>query len=77
MDGSTNGIKQHFHIAITGLEAELGQLLGKVIQRRKILGSGSGGEWQAPEPQTNKSEAVRWIKQAEYDYAALNGFLPN
>ncbi|XP_065905190.1 sacsin-like [Dysidea avara] len=33
---------------------------------------GGGGGWQTPKPQTNHSEAVRWIKQAEYDYASLS-----
>ena len=45
---------------------------GRSSRGGAFWGGGSGGGWQAPEPQTNKSEAVRWIKQAEYDYAALN-----
>jgi len=32
---------------------------------------GGGGGWRAPKPPTNHSEALRWIKQAEYDYASL------
>ena len=34
-------------------------------------GGGTAGEWHTPKPQTNHEEAIRWIKQAEYDYAAL------
>ena len=34
--------------------------------------AGYGG-WNIPKPKKENSEAKRWIKQAEYDYAALSG----
>ena len=37
---------------------------------RSSRGRGSSG-WHIPKPQTNQSEASRWFKQAEYDYASL------
>ena len=34
---------------------------------------GMAGGWNIPKPKMNHNEAKRWIKQAEYDYAALSG----
>ena len=39
---------------------------------RGMYGGGGGG-WNIPKPNKDHSEAKRWIKQAEYDYAALSG----
>ena len=38
-----------------------------------MYGGGGGGGWNIPKPNKEYSEAKRWIKQAEYDYAALSG----
>ena len=45
---------------------------GRSSRGGAFWGGGGGGGWQTPKPQTNHSEAVRWIKQAEYDYASLS-----
>ena len=44
--------------------------------RSRARGSTSNGmpsSWNIPKPKKENSEAKRWIKQAEYDYAALSG----
>ena len=38
---------------------------------KRASGRGMASGWHTPKPQTNHDEATRWIKQAEYDYAAL------
>ena len=45
----------------------------KYRSKDKVMSArGAVGGWHTPKPQTNHDEAVRWIKQAEYDYATLN-----
>ena len=41
--------------------------------RRSTSMGGVSGGWNIPTPRMEHSEAKRWIKQAEYDYAALTG----
>ena len=41
--------------------------------RRSTSRGMGGGGWNIPKPKKENSEAIRWIKQAEYDYAALSG----
>ena len=41
--------------------------------RSRGMYGGGGGGWNIPKPNKEYSEAKRWIKQAEYDYAALSG----
>jgi len=48
---------------------------GRSSWRGAFWGGGGGGGWQAPKPQTNHNEAMRWIKQAEYDYVSLRALM--
>ena len=46
----------------------------KYKSKDRAKGASGGGTtigWHTPKPQTNHEEAIRWIKQAEYDYTAL------